>query len=98
MHESLSRLVPHVDAQMIRGDLCVRTITPAAKLWCAFLRPQRPAMGLEKKALQWLQCDDAVRLTNGQLSDLAGNGFATPVVATITLCMLVEFSDTLPPC
>ena len=54
-------------------------------------------MGLEKMALQGLPCDDAVRFTNGQLSDLAGNGFAKPVVATIALCMLVEFSDTLPP-
>ena len=97
LHESLSRLVPHVDAQMLRGELLVRTITPAGKLWCAFLIPQRPAMGLEKMALQGLPCDVAVRFTNGQLSDLAGNGFATPVIATIALCMLAEFSDILPP-
>jgi len=96
LHESLSWLVPHLDAQVTRGELLVRTITPAAKLWCAFLRPQRPALGLEKMYLQGLPCDEAYRFTDGQLSNLAGNGFAAPVVAAIALCMLLEFSDVLP--
>ena len=96
LHESLSWLVPHLDAQVTRGELLVRTITPAAKLWCAFLRPQRPALGLEKMYLQGLPCDEAHRFTDGQLSNLAGNGFAAPVVAAIALCMLLEFSDVLP--
>ena len=96
LHESLSWLVPHLDAQVTRGELLVRTITPAAKLWCAFLRPQRPALGLEKMYLQGLPCDEAYRFTDGQLSNLAGNGFAAPVVAAIALCMLLEFSDVMP--
>ena len=53
-------------------------------------------LGLEQMYLQGIPCDDSDRFTDGQLSNLAGNGFAAPVVAAIALCMLLEFSDVLP--
>ena len=94
LHDSLERLVPRIGTQCPRT---VRTITPGAKLWCAFLRPQRFLIGVEKMSLQGVFPDMYCgRYTSGQLSDLAGNAFSTTVIAAIVLALLAEFQDVLP--
>ena len=93
LHDSLERLVPRIDAQLPSS---LRTVTPGAKLWCAFLRPQRFLIGAELMAMQGMFPEMyAGGFADSLLSSLAGNAFSTTVVAAIVLALLAEFGDVL---